>query len=120
MWNGQHYFSGDMVEGYYFKDHNAKPHIRVNEYVDNQFCRTVDLEVKPGTVGQYLGFKCENGEVYSTDIIIYEGKEWFLFCEFGCYWLMRELATHGINESVRLNEDVVYQMRVKVPNVHDR
>jgi len=76
LWNGQHYFSGDLVEGYFFKDHKSRCFIKVNEYMDGIFCRSVDLEVKPGTVKRYIMPDLNGKKVFEDDVVSFEEIEY--------------------------------------------
>ena len=51
-WNGNHYFSGDLIEGFYVEDYEGVPYIRVHEYIDGCYVRTIDLEIEKDTLEQ--------------------------------------------------------------------
>jgi len=73
-------------------------------------------EVKPETVCQL--FNCGSDDFYEDDKVIYNGKEYIVKFNLSFAELERNMVEHGVNETIVINEDVAYLMKV-IGNVHD-
>jgi len=68
-YNGNNYFSGDWVKGYYCGGIKNKHYIKIS--IDNGLIARIDsIEIIPETVGQYTGRMDKNQkEIYKNDIL---------------------------------------------------
>lgn len=74
------------------------------------------VEVHPETVCQL--FNCGSGDFYEDDKVFYNGKEYVVKFHLSFATLERNMVQHGENESVFINEDVAYIMKL-TGNIHD-
>lgn len=126
--------NGQWIEGQlaYFFDDKETPYImphcyfgtrEMGEYdnednivLSNEVALGGFISVHPETVCQ--SFDCGSGSFYEDDKVMYNGKEYIVKFHLSFATLERTLFEHGENESVFINEDVAYLMRI-IGNIHD-
>lgn len=78
-YNGNHVFSGQWIDGYYYYDqfenvHRIK-HIEEDEY--GNIVSVIDLEIDPLTLSQCTGLKDSKGKlIFEGDILTISYPEW--------------------------------------------
>lgn len=74
------------------------------------------IEVNPETICQLLN--CGSGDFYENDKAIYKGKEYIVEFNLSYATLERCSSIHGENETIFIDEDVAYLMKI-IGNIHD-
>lgn len=117
-WNGNHYFCGDWVYGYFYSENDESFFIMDTEEDQYGNIRAEQVEVFPETVGEYTGLKDKNGkEIYEGDILtVIDGlgdnhtEEEVHFVEEWGRWV--------IGENLTLTSGIAYNCEI-VGNIHE-
>lgn len=75
-----------------------------------------DIKIIPETICQLLN--CGSGDFYENDKAIYKGKEYIVEFNLSYATLKRCSSIHGENETIFIDEDVAYLMKI-IGNIHD-